>query len=65
MDTAIVCDDEELEAYDVKQDGTTSLTAFVASEAGKVRVFFLPSPLHCRRTNRLDSAIQNHVLDKH
>ena len=40
MNVAIICDDKELEIYDVKQDGTSSLTAFVASEAGKVRTFF-------------------------
>ena len=38
MNAAIVCDGKELETYDVKQEGTSSLTAFVASEAGKVRV---------------------------
>ena len=37
MNAAIVCDGKELEAYDVKQEGTSSLTAFIASEAGKVR----------------------------
>ena len=37
MNAAIVCDGKELETYDVKQEGTSSLTAFVASEAGKVR----------------------------
>jgi len=35
MKAAIVCDGKELEAYDVKQEGTSSLTAFIASEAGK------------------------------
>ncbi|KAN0130160.1 hypothetical protein V8E53_012105 [Lactarius tabidus] len=35
MNVAIVCNDEELETYDVKQEGTSTLTAFVASEAGK------------------------------
>ncbi|KAH9047252.1 hypothetical protein EDB84DRAFT_600096 [Lactarius hengduanensis] len=35
MNAAIVCDDVELETYDVKQEGTSSLTAFIASEAGK------------------------------
>ncbi|KAH9006364.1 hypothetical protein EDB86DRAFT_720078 [Lactarius hatsudake] len=35
MSVAIVCDGEELETYDVKQEGMSSLTAFVASEAGK------------------------------
>ncbi|KAN0130153.1 Peptidase S8/S53 domain containing protein [Lactarius tabidus] len=35
MNAAIVCDGKELDTYDVKQNGTSSLTAFVASEAGK------------------------------
>ncbi|KAH8996752.1 hypothetical protein EDB92DRAFT_1814117 [Lactarius akahatsu] len=35
MSVAIVCDGEELETYDVKQEGMSSLTAFIASEAGK------------------------------
>ena len=40
MNAAIVCDGKELETYDVKQEGTSSLTGFIASEAGKVRAFF-------------------------
>jgi hypothetical protein len=32
----IVCDGDELQTYDVKQEGPNSITAFVASEAGKV-----------------------------
>ncbi|KAH9067806.1 hypothetical protein EDB87DRAFT_43864 [Lactarius vividus] len=35
MSVAIVCDGEELETYGVKQEGMSSLTAFIASEAGK------------------------------
>ncbi|KAH9072853.1 hypothetical protein EDB83DRAFT_2516616 [Lactarius deliciosus] len=35
MNAAVVCDGRELETYDVKQEGTSSLTAFIASEAGK------------------------------
>ncbi|KAH9072852.1 hypothetical protein EDB83DRAFT_137221 [Lactarius deliciosus] len=35
MNAAIVCDGMELETYDVKEEGTSSLTAFIASEAGK------------------------------
>ncbi|KAH9177555.1 hypothetical protein EDB89DRAFT_2064530 [Lactarius sanguifluus] len=35
MNAAVVCDGKELETYDVKQEGTSSLTAFIASEAGK------------------------------
>lgn len=35
MNAAIVCDGNELEVYDVKQEGTSSLSAFIASEAGK------------------------------
>jgi hypothetical protein len=50
MNVAIVCNDEELETYDVKQEGTSTLTAFVASEAGKVRT--APSSANRRRTKR-------------
>ncbi|KAF8271132.1 hypothetical protein EI94DRAFT_1827890 [Lactarius quietus] len=35
MNAAIVCEGRELEMYDVKQEGMSSLTAFIASEAGK------------------------------
>jgi hypothetical protein len=35
MSAAIICDGKELETYDAKQEGTSSLTAFIASEAGK------------------------------
>jgi len=35
LNAAIVCDGRELETYDAKQEGTSSLTAFIASEAGK------------------------------
>ncbi|KAH9066481.1 hypothetical protein EDB87DRAFT_726540 [Lactarius vividus] len=35
LNAAIVCDGKELETYDVKQEGTSSLRAFIASEAGK------------------------------
>jgi hypothetical protein len=40
MSAAIVCDGKELETYDVKPESTSSLTGFIASEAGKVRTFF-------------------------
>jgi hypothetical protein len=33
---AIICDGFELETHDAKQDGTNSIRAYVASEAGKV-----------------------------
>ena len=39
MNVAIVCDGKELETYDVKQEGISLLTGFIASEAGKVREF--------------------------
>ena len=39
MSVAIVCEGKELETYDVKQEGQSSLTAFIASEAGKVSIF--------------------------
>ncbi|KAH9177551.1 hypothetical protein EDB89DRAFT_2226010 [Lactarius sanguifluus] len=35
MSVAIICNGEELETYDMKQEGMSSLTAFIASEAGK------------------------------
>src|SRR6266403_1476687 len=35
---AIICDGNELEAHQVKQDGQNSISAYVASEAGKVSV---------------------------
>ncbi len=65
MNAAIVCDGKELETYDVKQEGTSSLTAFIASEAGKVRAF---SPLTNyeppRNQSFRNSAIQNHVFEQ-
>ena len=33
---SIICDETELETYDVKQESPKSTTAFVASEMGKV-----------------------------
>jgi hypothetical protein len=45
MDAAIVCAGKELETYDVKQESTSSMTGFIASEAGKVRAFS-PSDRH-------------------
>jgi len=35
FDFSIICGEDELEMYDVKQEGSNSTTAFVASEAGK------------------------------
>ncbi len=46
MNTA-VCDGKELETYDAKQEGMLSLTAFIASVAGKGESVFPP------RTNPL------------
>ena len=37
-----MCDGHELETYDVKQEGPSSIRAFVASEAGKVSVHNIP-----------------------
>src|SRR6266702_258188 len=51
LNAAIVCDGKELEAYDVKQEGTSSLSAFIASEAGKMRALFPPG-LTAADTNR-------------
>ena len=42
MNAAVVCGGKELEAYAVKREGTSSLTAFIASEAGKVRAVSPP-----------------------
>ena len=36
LGVTIVCGGNELQTYDVKQEGQNSITAFVASEAGKV-----------------------------
>ena len=69
MNAAIVCDGKELEMYDMKQEGTSSLTAFVASEAGKVRAL-PPSPLGLTHYEPLpnqsfhDSAIRNQGLEQ-
>ncbi len=64
LNAAIVCDGKELEAYDVKQEGTSSLSAFIASEAGKVRALFPPGTDRCGHQSFRDSAIQNHVLEQ-
>ena len=61
ISAAIVCEGKELETYDVKQDGTVSLTAFIASEAGKVRAFFLARTAD---QSFCVSAIQNCVLEQ-
>ena len=55
MNAAIVCDGKELETYGVKQEGTSSLTGFVASDAGKVRAFFSPQTDALRTTTELFS----------
>jgi len=39
---ALKCDENELETYDVKQEGPNSISASVASEAGKVSVPRIP-----------------------
>ncbi|KAH9011325.1 hypothetical protein EDB85DRAFT_2297162 [Lactarius pseudohatsudake] len=36
MNAAVVCDGKVLETYDVKQEGTSSLTAFIPSETGTI-----------------------------
>ena len=50
---AIKCDENELEMYDVKQEGPNSTTAFMASEAEKVSVFKIPF-VSMRKTNYRD-----------
>ena len=51
---AIKCDENELEMYDVKQDGPNSTTAFMASEAGKVSVNKIIPFVSMRKTNHRD-----------
>jgi hypothetical protein len=38
LSLAIICEENELEMLDVKQEGPSLMRAFVASEAGKVGV---------------------------
>jgi hypothetical protein len=38
LDLAIICEENELEMFDVEQEGPSLVRAFVASEAGKVSV---------------------------
>ena len=67
---AIICDENELETYDVKQEtleeGPDSMTAFVASEAGKVSVPKVPF-VSTRKTNCRDQqfriVITNNLSD--
>ncbi|KAI9465925.1 hypothetical protein BJY52DRAFT_1243489 [Lactarius psammicola] len=56
MSAAIICDGKELERYDAKQEGTSLLTAFIASEAGKQFKITFSNNL----TN-FDSAIYLHI----
>ena len=51
MNAAIVCDGKDLETYNVKQDGTSSLVAFVSSEAGKVSAILTDQEADPRETN--------------
>jgi hypothetical protein len=37
---AIKCDENELETFDAKQEGPSVMTAYVASEVGKVGIVF-------------------------
>jgi hypothetical protein len=59
LDFTLICDGNELELYDVKQDHSNSMRAFVASEAGKVSVPGI-DPLIEHEKADLRSAIQNH-----
>ena len=47
LNLAIICEGNELEMFDVKQEDPSSMRAFVASEAGKVGVS-PPSEKICR-----------------
>lgn len=44
LSLTITCEGNELELFDVKQEGPSLVTAFVASEAGKVRRFASEKP---------------------
>jgi hypothetical protein len=63
---SIICNENELELYDVKQESSNSTTAFVASEAGKVSVPKIPF-VSTRKTNCRDQQfkilIANNLLD--
>ena len=54
LNFAIICEGNELETYDVKQEGPNS-RAFVASRAGKVSISRIPSV----STRRLIVVISN------
>jgi hypothetical protein len=58
LSLAIMCDGHELETYDVKQEGPSSIRAFVASEAGKVSVHNIPIV----NSRRLTVEISNSIL---
>jgi hypothetical protein len=67
---AIECDENELETFDVRQDGPSSTTAFVASEAGKVGYLFSPQNLLKRMSKNFNNRDQqfrvtyrNNLLD--
>ena len=66
FELAIICDENELETYNVKQEGPTLTTAFMASEAGKVSVPKIPL-VSMRKTNCRDQqfrfVITNNLLD--
>jgi hypothetical protein len=53
-----MCDGHELETYDVKQEGPSSIRAFVASEAGKVSLHKIPMV----NPRRLTVEISNLIL---
>lgn len=59
MNASIVCNGRELETYDVKQEGISSLTGFIASEAGKVRVFFPQTDALWTTTEPIVSGLSN------
>ncbi len=62
LSVAIICDGEELEAYGVKQEDRNSITAFVASEVGKVSARFPRMiPLVSTRSQQLQSGIQGNL----
>ena len=67
LEFSIICDKNELETYDVKQEGPNSITAFVASEPGKVSVPYWILLASRRKSNcpyqQFKIAIRNKLLD--
>lgn len=39
LQATVICDGKAMDTYSVQQDGASALSAYVASEAGKVGIF--------------------------